>query len=158
MSIKGSCLCGAVRFEVRATRGPLEICHCTRCRKASGAQGMPGLVVRTEDFELLAGHDSVTRYEAPLLYGPPAYEVTFCTRCGSPVPNPAPEGDHVEIPAGLLDDDPGFDPDKHIFVDFLPAWDRITDDLPKYTMKEIVKERSGRDLPADFTPRRHQLE
>ena len=34
--MKGSCLCGAVRFEVS---GPVEgpsVCHCTQCRKQSG--------------------------------------------------------------------------------------------------------------------------
>lgn len=31
--LRGSCLCGAVTFEVTAEPGPIEACHCTQCRK-----------------------------------------------------------------------------------------------------------------------------
>jgi hypothetical protein len=33
---RGSCLCGAVRFEVTGELHPPDACHCTRCRKHSG--------------------------------------------------------------------------------------------------------------------------
>ena len=33
---KGSCLCGAVSFEVDADLPPPDACHCTQCRKFSG--------------------------------------------------------------------------------------------------------------------------
>lgn len=31
--LKGSCLCGAVTFEVAGQPSPIEACHCTQCRK-----------------------------------------------------------------------------------------------------------------------------
>lgn len=33
---KGSCLCGAVTFEVAADLPGPDACHCTKCRKQSG--------------------------------------------------------------------------------------------------------------------------
>jgi hypothetical protein len=33
---RGSCLCGAVRFEVTAELTAPDACHCTKCRKWSG--------------------------------------------------------------------------------------------------------------------------
>ncbi|MGZ9006346.1 MAG: GFA family protein, partial [Burkholderiales bacterium] len=33
---KGSCLCGAVTFEVAAILEPPDACHCSQCRKQSG--------------------------------------------------------------------------------------------------------------------------
>ena len=33
---KGSCLCGAVRFEVEGELPPPDACHCAQCRKHSG--------------------------------------------------------------------------------------------------------------------------
>ncbi|MBX3481294.1 MAG: GFA family protein [Caulobacter sp.] len=33
---KGSCLCGAVRFEVAGDLHAPDACHCSQCRKASG--------------------------------------------------------------------------------------------------------------------------
>ena len=155
MAIRGSCLCGGVTFEIEKAVGPMEFCHCNRCRKLSGSNAILGIGVNTGDYRFLSGHELVKTYEAPILYGPPPYHSTFCAGCGSPVPVPDPEGDWFEIPAGLLDDDPGIKPDKHIFVELLPAWDEITDTLPQYTMKALHKLRTGNELPENFQPRTH---
>ena len=72
-------------------------------------------------------------FEAPILEFPPAYRTSFCSRCGSPVPDPRPGEDWFEIPAGLLDDDPLLRPDKHIFVDRKSPWFEIHDTLPQLT-------------------------
>jgi hypothetical protein len=66
------------------------------------------------------------------------------------VPEASPTGELIEIPAGVFDDDPEIRPDKHIFVDFMPHWDVLSDDLPAYTRAEIYKLRTGDDLPKDF--------
>ncbi len=154
MTISGSCLCGGVRFEIDRAVGSVEICHCNRCRKATGAASLPAVGVKTKDYRFLAGHELVKTYAAPVLYQPPAYHSIFCSNCGSPVPPPGPEGEWMEIPAGLFDDDPLIKPDKHIFVEFVPPWDEITDSLPQYTIEELARER-GRKLPEDFRLRTH---
>lgn len=144
--IRGSCLCGEVRFEIDRAVGPFELCHCKRCRKSSGSAFVAGLGVRTEDYRLLAGSDLIATYEAPILRKPPAYRASFCRRCGSPVPDPPPGAKWFEIPAGLLDDAPGLKPDKHIFVEHKPAWDDITDTLPQYDLPGLVKLRGQSNL------------
>ena len=48
--IQGSCLCGGVKFEITRAVGPFELCHCSRCRKASGSAFAAGLGVLREDF------------------------------------------------------------------------------------------------------------
>lgn len=158
MAIRGSCLCGGVRFEIDKAVGPFEICHCRRCRKVSGAAGMPAVGVNTADYRFLAGHQLIAAYDAPVLYQPPAYHSTFCRRCGSPVPEPDPAGDFMEIAAGLFDDDLGITPDKHIFVEHAPRWDTGSDDLPRFTFPEIHAHRTGRPLPDGFVVRHHEAE
>jgi hypothetical protein len=140
--IRGSCLCGGVRFEVNSTAGPFELCHCSRCRKVSGSAFMAGIYVRTADFRLLQGADLVSSYDAPILESPPAYRTYFCSRCGSPVPEPAPANRWLEIPAGALDDDPQVRPDKHIFVDFASPWYEIADALPRFTKQQLIEHRT----------------
>ena len=103
----------------------------------------------------MAGHELVKTYAAPILYQPPAYRSMFCSNCGSPVPPVDPADDWLEIPAGLFDDDPLIRPDKHIFVEFVPPWDEIADSLPQYTIRDLIRERSGRELPEDFEVRTH---
>jgi hypothetical protein len=149
--IHGSCLCGEIRFEFSKPAGPFELCHCSRCRKVTGSAFFSGLYVRIEDFRLVQGEDLITTYEAPILRTPPAYRVSFCRRCGSPVPNPGPERPWrqgvLEIPAGLLDDDPGMKPDKHIFVERNPPWFEITDDLPQYDLPGLITLRANTKMP-----------
>jgi len=155
MTITGSCLCGGVRFEIDRAAGPFELCHCARCRKRSGAAALPMIAVGTSDYRLVSGSDWIREYVAPILYRPPGYRASFCSRCGSPVPDRDPEGDTIEIPAGLLDGDPGIRPDKHIFVELTPPWDSIEGDLPRLTVRELYEQRYGRALPEDFELRRH---
>lgn len=139
----GSCLCGGVRFAIERAVGPFELCHCPRCRKASGSAFAAALGVRVADFRLLAGAELVRVWEAPVREHPPPYRSAFCARCGSPLPHASPGADALEVPAGLLDDDPGLRPDKHIFVDGGSAWFEIVDALPRLTQAEIRRLRSG---------------
>ena len=93
--------------------------------------------VKADGFRVIAGLDLVRSFELPLLEEPPAYTVWFCSRCGSPLPNPEPESDWLEIPAGLFDSDLPMCPDKHIYVEYAASWDTITDDLPRFTKSQL---------------------
>jgi hypothetical protein len=142
--IRGSCLCGGVQFEIASAAGTFELCHCTRCRKVSGSAYLTWLGVRREEFRFLQGEDLIRTYECPVRESPPAYDTSFCTRCGSEVPNPSKTGEPwFEVPAGAFDDDPGIRPDKHIYVDSKAPWDHIADDLPQMTKADIPAARRG---------------
>jgi hypothetical protein len=136
----------------------MEYCHCNRCRKVSGSSAILGIGVRREDYRFIAGHALVRSYSAPVLYEPPAYQVYFCARCGCCVPPPNPTAETFEIAAGLLDDDPGLQPDKHIMVECAPPWAAPRDELPRYTLRQLHLLRTGSELPADFELRTHGIE
>lgn len=142
--IKGSCLCGGVTFEFDRFAGPFELCHCTRCRKVSGAAFMAGVAAPRSAFRLLTGRELIKTYDAPILKEPPAYRSCFCVRCGSPVPDPSAQGSFIEIAAGTLDDDPGVNPDKHIFVEKKAAWHEIADALPQLDEAALREYRARR--------------
>jgi len=101
--------------------------------------------VDRDDFELVSGSELVDSYEAPILERPPPYKITFCRRCGSPVPNPGSEDESgpaeawFEVPAGLLDDDPVLRPDKHIMVDHKAPWCEIEDSLPQLDRQALFE-------------------
>jgi hypothetical protein len=113
------------------------------------------VTVLTADYLLKSGRELIRTYAAPILRESPAYHSYFCGDCGSPVPPPQPEGEHIEIAAGLFDDDLGIRPDKHIFVELLPPWDSITDALPQYNVRDLARERYGLELPDDYELRTH---
>ncbi len=129
--VRGSCLCGGIVFEVAEFTGPFELCHCSRCRKVTGSAYMAGVVAPRAGFQMVQGADLIVTYDAPLRDRSPPYRVCFCSRCGSPLPDPSGDSPWIEVPAGLLDESPGVLPDKHIFIEKKALWDRITDGLPQ---------------------------
>ena len=96
---RGGCACGGIRFEIKAVRS-LTHCHCTICRKLTGAAFATYAHVEKAKFHWLEGEQLITRYKN----GPPGSFRAFCRICGSLVPGQAPYLATVSIPAGLLDD------------------------------------------------------
>jgi hypothetical protein len=139
--VSGGCLCGAIRFEVARFVGPFELCHCSRCRKAFGSAFAALIGVKAEDVSWISGRDEIQRYEAPVRKHPPGFRTAFCGQCGSPMPVFEADDDWFEIAAGILDDDPGLRPDRHIFVECGSAWYEILDDLPQLTKGDVVRMR-----------------
>ena len=137
--VRGSCLCGGVRFAVRPPFIRAGHCHCSRCRKHSGTAVCTQVRVRREQFELLAGEELVRVYGA----GAGAVKA-FCSVCGSNLFGGTwPDGLQVSIRMGAFDDDPGIEPQFHTYVGSRAPWDRISDDLPQY---EAAYE-PGREVP-----------
>jgi hypothetical protein len=126
--IRGSCLCGAVRFQVRPPFLRASHCHCSRCRKHSGTAVCTQARVPRERFALLQGADWIRAYGK----GEGAVKA-FCVLCGSSLfGGDWPDGPEVSIRMGAFDDDPGIRPQFHTFVDSRAPWDEITDGLPRY--------------------------
>jgi len=129
-TIGGSCLCGGVRFEVELPFTRANHCHCSFCRKHSGAFGETQGRVPRERFRLLAGENLICDYKPE---GGTAVKA-FCSVCGSSLFGAHwPEGDEISIRLGSLDGDPEIRPQYHSFVDSCAPWDELPHDgLPRY--------------------------
>ena len=125
--LRGSCLCGGVRYEVTGELGPVALCHCGMCRKASGTAFASNASVERDAFRLTCGADLVQRYESS-----PGRWRCFCRMCGSPLFAEAREMPTlVRLRLGSFDDDPGVRPAYHWAVDFKAPWWTIRDELPR---------------------------
>jgi hypothetical protein len=101
------------------------------------------LLVPRADFRLVQGSDLIKTFAAPVREAPPAYRTHFCSRCGSPAPDPAGDSPWLEIHPGLLDDDPRLRPDRHIFVEAKSPWFDITDKLPQLDRAALMSLRQA---------------
>jgi hypothetical protein len=126
--LKGSCLCGGVRYEID---GPLDgalNCHCSMCRKAHGAAFRSRAGVRAKDFRWVNGEELITWFESSV-----GNHRGFCSRCGSPLLSRFDSRpDEYGLPLGCLDTDPGVRPVMHVFVGSKAPWFEIIDALPRY--------------------------
>jgi hypothetical protein len=130
--VTGSCLCGVVAFAIDGPTTPIEFCHCPRCRKACGSAFAATFYVPATALRWTRGEGEVATYEAPLRGRPPAYRHVFCRRCGATLPIVDRELGYAEVPAGLLDEDPGCQPLRHVFAGRKAPWFEITDSLPAH--------------------------
>jgi hypothetical protein len=126
--IRGECLCGAVAFEVQPSYqyGPglaMGMCHCTRCRRWSGAGGRPFVVVAPDRFKVTKGQELLAHYRGE------GFAVrTFCRRCGSGLYTDS--GTTYYVSAGALRD-LGLTPAFHIQVAHKAPWDEIGGEAPQ---------------------------
>ncbi len=125
--IRGSCLCGGIRFEIQGRANAIGMCHCSLCRKVSGVTSNSTFMIGRDDLKWVAGEELLQTYTRPT-----GWRSTFCGTCGSPGPNPHPSGGAYWIPAGLLDDDPGVRVEMHIFVGSKASWDEISGSAPQF--------------------------
>lgn len=123
----GGCFCGHVRYEIAGKPKLTEYCHCTSCRKATGAPVMTWAGVASEAFRILRGKPST--YSSS-----PGVERSFCGRCGTSLTiysQEYPEDIYVAIAS--FDDAQAVAPEIHIWRDDRLAWFETADDLPRYT-------------------------
>lgn len=128
--VHGSCLCGAVRYVLTAPFRRANLCHCSRCRKHSGAAASAQGRVPREGFELLAGAGQLSVFRPP----DGGMAKVFCRVCGSSLfGGDWPGGSEVSVRLGALDDPPSTGPQFHTYDADRPSWDRPTDDgLPRH--------------------------
>ena len=128
MTLRGSCLCGGMKYEVDGPIGPVVNCHCSMCRKATGAAFRTRAAVPASSFRWLAGENLLAGYESS-----PGETRTFCRVCGATLATLFRDRpDEIGLPLGTRDDDPGVRPEAHVYVDSKAPWFEITDDLPRF--------------------------
>ena len=111
--LKGSCLCGAVRFEIDATPSPIEVCHCVQCRKWTGHFfaniEVPLAALKIADESQVRWFQSSEKVRRG-----------FCGSCGSTLffdPLNKAKHDWIGVAMGALDTSTGSKIALHIFAD-----------------------------------------
>ncbi|MCZ2135006.1 MAG: GFA family protein [Burkholderiales bacterium] len=125
--LRGSCLCGSVRYEVAAEITQAENCHCSMCRKAHGAAFSTNALVPTEKLRV-HGEEHLRAYASSQ-----NRQRLFCMNCGSQLfikRLNAPEGTVISL--GTLDVDPHIQPSRHVFFGSKAPWFTPEASLPKY--------------------------
>jgi hypothetical protein len=122
----GSCLCGAVRFEIDGAFEGFFLCHCSRCRKGTGSAHAANLFAANASIAWLAGEVKVKTYSVEGT----RHQKSFCVECGSAAPRVHASGGLV-VPAGSLDTPLEMRPNAHVCYGSRASWDERLDDVPK---------------------------
>ncbi len=131
---QGSCLCGAVHFEVDEIQPQMGHCHCSMCRKFHGAAFSTFGEALTQHFRWTKGEEHLKTYLANN-----NTQRQFCTHCGSSlrfIPSND-SGRVVEFSMGALDSSCPHQPDAHIYTQDRANWYSIKDGLPEFKGKRL---------------------
>lgn len=124
----GSCLCGSVTYAVSGDFNSFYICHCSHCQKGTGSAHAANLFASGAELVWLAGAELVNEFTLPGT----RHSKSFCSRCGSGLPNRLAEGDMVMVPAGSLDSSIAIKPTAHIFCASQAEWESALADTPTF--------------------------
>jgi hypothetical protein len=121
---KGSCLCGAVTFEIAGALKAPDACHCTACRKSTGhylaSTDVPA------DRLSVRGADKVSWYRSS-----EKVRRGFCSVCGSTLFWDPLHRDWTGVAMGAIDGASGTQLEMHIFVAEKGDYYAIADGLPQ---------------------------
>lgn len=120
----GSCLCGAVRFEVACALPPPDACHCTACRKHSGHVFASTDVPRSA--VTIHGAEHVTWFQSS-----EKARRGFCSTCGSSLFWDPLHHDWIGVAMGAFDGPTETALKIHIFVSQKGDYYEIADGLPQ---------------------------
>lgn len=124
--IQGQCLCGEVRYEAHGEPFNATLCHCTDCRKASGAPALAWFSVPTDALRWTAGRPRLYRSSSAAVRG-------FCAACGTTLTWQSDEWpDEIDVTIASLDDPEALPPADHTFVRSRLGWIKVCDGLPEY--------------------------
>ncbi|TNM65274.1 GFA family protein [Aliirhizobium smilacinae] len=124
--LRGACQCGSVTYEVDDEFAFAVNCHCSICRRATGAAFKPLAGIEIGKLRVSTGRDDIKTI------GANGWQDQRCNSCGSFLFAVVRDGTFAHIAMGTLLDDPTIRPQAHIFVGSKAPWFTITDTLPQY--------------------------
>jgi len=135
--LDGGCLCGAIRYRIAAPAADVTHCHCTRCRRSTGAPFVTWITVPAPALAFTRGRPAERR-------STPGAVRSFCAGCGTALTfreDARPRS--VDVTAGSLDAPETLVPRDHVFTASRLPWIALDDALPRFPGANPAE----RDLP-----------
>ena len=127
LPLEGGCLCGDVRYRIDAQPLWTAYCHCTTCRRSTGAPVTMFVGARSDSVRFTAG-------KRAMYASSPDVQRGFCARCGTPLTYESerrwPGETHFYV--STFDVPQALPPAFHVFHEERLEWLDISDALPRH--------------------------
>lgn len=124
--LTGGCYCGLVRYEATGATFHETSCHCSICRRTTGAPFVAWFSVPRAGFRLASGEP--TRFGSS-----PKGERSFCARCGTQLTFAhADLPDEIDVTTCSLDEPNALPPKDHTWTARRLGWIALADGLPEH--------------------------
>lgn len=125
--LSGGCHCGAIRYEVEGEPAYSALCHCTDCRRQTGAPMVGWALFGNARFR-------VTRGEAAVYASSEHGRRHFCPACGTSLfyTNGTVFPDMTDVQSATLDDPEALPAQIHVQVAERIGWMADVGSLPHF--------------------------
>jgi hypothetical protein len=124
--LTGGCFCGRIRYEVVGSPFNETNCHCSTCRRTTGAPFVAWFSVRRSQFRIVSGTPTLFNSSDTARRG-------LCPQCGTQLTFENRElPDEIDITTCSLDDPERVPPKDHTRTSSKLSWISLSDGLPKY--------------------------
>ena len=126
-ALTGGCLCGCVRYQAVALPFASDYCHCSKCRKSTGAPVSAWMDFKTEQVEW-ENKDTLVEFDSSL-----HIRRGFCNRCGSTLTfRSTDHPQYITLAITSLDIPALVRPTYHIYTDNQLPWFDVNDECKRY--------------------------
>jgi hypothetical protein len=125
MVLAGGCHCGQVRYEVAGRPFHATLCHCSDCRRTSGAPMVAWFTVRAPEFRLVQG--TPQRYRS----SGRAWR-SFCGACGTQLTYQMDGLEEIDVSTCSLDEPEAVAPQDQTFARSRLRWAEDIGTLPAH--------------------------
>jgi hypothetical protein len=124
--LEGRCCCGFVHYRAGGAPSNETNCHCSLCRRTSGAVFLSWFTVPRTEFRFVGGEPA--RFQSSE-HG----TRTFCLRCGTALTFQSTRfPDEVDVTIGSLDEPERVSPKDDTHTDSKVAWVAVDDRIPAF--------------------------
>lgn len=126
----GGCLCGSVRYTLKAEPMATVVCHCTHCQKVSGSAFSTNFAVKRDDVAFTGG--TLTSYDDKADSGN-ILKRSFCPKCGSSLMSESSGRPGMAVlKVGTLDDVSMVKPGAQIWTTSAQPWVKFTAEMQSF--------------------------
>jgi hypothetical protein len=123
--LKGGCFCGRIRYEAAGQPFHRTSCHCSICRRTTGAPFVTWYSVSRSQFRFVLGEPTRFRSTAKATR-------SFCPGCGTQLTfEHQDSADEIDITTCSLDDPNALPPEDHTRTSSKLSWIILADGLPE---------------------------
>lgn len=124
--LEGGCFCGRIRYQAGGEPFNETNCHCTNCRRTTGAPFVTWFSVSRPEFRITSGQPTRFRSSAKAMR-------SFCPDCGTQLTFEHDDfTDEIDVTTASLDEPNTCAPRDHTFVRSRLKWIALADGLPEY--------------------------
>lgn len=126
----GGCLCGNIRYTLKAEPAATVVCHCSHCQKVSGSAFSTNFAVKRDDIVFSGG--PLASYDDKADSGN-TLKRSFCPKCGSSLMSESSGRPGMAVlKVGTLDDVSSVKPGAQIWTASAQPWVKFASEMQSF--------------------------